>query len=279
MASVTALIQFTQGFAGIPGQVFVGTTAMVVSIANNVNTNVNSWQIDLVYTPPGSTVPIALPLAFNNASSIPAASFTPDVAGSYRIVLTVWAVINRIGTNYDVDIRNFVIPLPGGLVIPPYQKDPDKLPTLASGRPGAKPNEMNINGTELGWAGDGFDGLLDELVKRVDSGNSTYTPAIPASWSPVPTIVSAALDQLVARIVLLEAGGPTGEVVDSFITIPAQTVFVLSFTPAIPGNVELHVNGVLYEQDEYSVVGLTLTWNNTAFVFAGGEEVEVRYLT
>lgn len=170
MASVTALIKFTQGVAGIPGQVFVGTApGPLVSIANNVNTNVNSWQIDLVYTPPGSAVPVAT-LAFNDNSPTPAATFTPDVPGSYRIVLTVWAVINRTGTNYDVDIRNFVVPLPSGLVIPPYQKDPDRLPTLASGDPGAKPNEMNINGTELGWAGDGTDGLLAEAIALISGG-------------------------------------------------------------------------------------------------------------
>lgn len=191
MPSVTALIQFDQGGPGTPGQVFVGSTGVLVTVTNDDNTNVASWQIDLVYTPPGSAVPVAVPLAFNDASSTPTATFTPDVPGSYRLVVTVWAVINRTGNNYDVDIRNFIIPLPNGLVLPPYQKDPDKLPTLASGRPGAKPNEMNINGIELGWAGDGSDGLLAQALKQISDG-VVITPATitanqndytPTSWT------------------------------------------------------------------------------------------------
>ena len=170
MASVTALIQFDQGGPGTPGQAFVGATGSLVTVTNDSNLNVNSWQIDLVYTPPGSAVPVAVPLAFNDAGSTPTASFTPDVVGSYRLVLTVWAVINRTGNDFDRDIRNFVIPLPSGLIIPPYQKDPDKLPTLASGRPGAKPNELNIGGTELGWAGDGSDGLLAQAIMQIGAG-------------------------------------------------------------------------------------------------------------
>jgi len=176
MPSVTALIQFDQGGPGTPGQAFVGSTGSLVTVTNDDNTNVNSWQIDLVYTPPGSAVPVAIPLAFNDANNTPTATFTPDVRGSYRLVTTVWAVINRTGNNYDVDIRNFIILLSNGLVLPPYQKDPDKLPTLASGRPGAKPNETNINGSEFGWAGDGTDGLLAQAITMISDG-IVITPA------------------------------------------------------------------------------------------------------
>jgi hypothetical protein len=83
------------------------------------------------------------------------------------------------------------------------------------------------------------------------------------------------MDQLAARIVALESSGVQ---VDEFIALAAQTLFLLSQTPSDPADMELHVNGILYEQtDEYSVVGTTVTWNNSAFVMTGGEEVEIRY--
>ena len=166
--AATALIRFTQGLdVGTSGQVLIGVPGAPVLPENTDNTGVNSWQVDLVYTPPGSAVPVSLPLGFSNTFIPFNAVFTPDVPGSYRIVLTVWDAINRTGT-HDVDIRNFVIREANGLIIPPYQQDPPPKPTLASGQPGAKPNEMNVDGVELGWSGTGVDGLLANLVKRVD---------------------------------------------------------------------------------------------------------------
>lgn len=110
-------------------------------------------------------------------------------------------------------------------------------------------------------------------VSLADGG--AYTPATPANWSPVPATFAAAMDQLAARIVALESSGVQ---VDEFIALAAQTLFLLSQTPSDPADMELHVNGILYEQtDEYSVVGTTVTWNNSAFVMTGGEEVEIRY--
>ena len=180
--AATALIRLQQGLSiGTPGQVLVGDTGTLVSITNNVNTGVNSWQIDLVYTPPGSAVLAVVP-AFNNASSIPAASFTPDVPGSYRLVLTVWDAVGRVGT-YNQDIRNFIVPEPKhGFVVPPYQEDPNPKPSLASGHPGAKPNETNIGGSEKGWVGTGFpDGLLADFIQRVDASNFDIAPDIGSS--------------------------------------------------------------------------------------------------
>ncbi len=168
----TALIQLTQNAVTPgPGVALVGTADDgAVSVGNDDNTGVTSWQIDLAYVAPGSSVPVAVPLAFSNSGNTPAASFSPDVPGSYRLVLKVWDVVNRTGDPTDVDIRNFVILAPNGLVIPPYQKDPDPLPTLASGEPGAKPNEMNIGGLELGWAGNGLsDGLLNQAIALIGS--------------------------------------------------------------------------------------------------------------
>lgn len=184
--AATALIQFTQGVVvGIPGQALVGVTGTLVNVANQDNTGVNSWQIDLVYTPPGSAVPVSTPLAFSDNGTTPAASFTPDILGSYRVVLTVWDAINRVGS-HDGDIRNFIVPgIKHGLVIPPYQEDPQPHPTLASGFPSAKPNETNIGGSEKGWVGNGADGLLADFIRRVDASNFDLLPD-PSGVGAVP---------------------------------------------------------------------------------------------
>jgi hypothetical protein len=171
--AATALIQFVQGITvGSGGQVLVGSTGTPVTVQNSNNTGIQSWQIDLVYTPSGSSVPVSIPLAFSNNGAVPSAVFTPDVSGSYRFVMKVWATTGRPGVPTDTDIRNFVVPEPNGIVVPPYQKDPDPLPTLASAKPGAKPNEMNINGEELGWTGTGSDGLLAEALKTLDAATA-----------------------------------------------------------------------------------------------------------
>lgn len=173
----TALITLNQGFTGIPGHAFVGVTGFLVTATNDDNTGVNSWQIDLVDIPIGSTL-LTGTLAFNDASSTPTATFTPDVSGSYRLVLTVWDNPGRVGTN-DSDIRNFIIPeAKHGFVVPPYQVDPGPKPTLASAAPGAKPNETNIGGDEKGWLGFGGDGLLGELIKSLDASNFDAIPDI-----------------------------------------------------------------------------------------------------
>jgi len=178
--AVTALIKFTQGASvGNPGEVLVGATGALVVIANDDNTDVLSWEIELLYVPPGSAL---FPGVLSSASSsTPAGSFTPDVSGSWRIRLKVYNAAGFTGT-VDTDIRNFVIPeSKHGLVVPPYQKDPDPLPTLASGGTGAKPNEMNINAEEFGWAGSGVDGMLQNFIKQVDASNFDLLPNTPAS--------------------------------------------------------------------------------------------------
>jgi hypothetical protein len=190
--AATALIKFTQGaLVGTPGQVVVGTTSTLVIVENDVNTGVNSWQIDLVYTPPGSTVPVAIPLAFNNNSSLPTTTFTPDVAGPYRIVLKVWDTINRSGSPTDTDIRVFWIPdTKHGFLIPPYQKDPNPLPSLASGAPHAKPNELNVDGQEFGWDGGNTIGLLHSILTKLAQSEFDAIPDLAGS-SPGQFLVVA----------------------------------------------------------------------------------------
>ncbi|HEY8095896.1 MAG TPA: hypothetical protein VIE65_07330 [Methylobacter sp.] len=157
-----------------PGAGFatVGTAGSAVTVDNGNNSGVASWQINLVGVGPGSLLVPTTPYAFSDNGNTPIASFTPDVPGSYRLVLKVWGSINRIGNPTDVDIRNFLIQSPNGLFIFPYQKDPDPLPTLASGLAGAKPNELNVNGLEFGWSGNGLnDGFLNQAIPAIGAFN------------------------------------------------------------------------------------------------------------
>ncbi len=164
-----ALIKFTQTpTVGTAGQAMLGVTGVAVSVANNVNTSVASWQIDMAYSPPGSTVAMAT-MASANSNNTPAASFTPDKSGSYRVVLKVWAIANRVGTPNSTDIRVFAVPEGvNGFVRPPAQIFPGPLPDPLSGLAGNKPNEMNFSGCLFGYAGCGSDGLLDNFIATTD---------------------------------------------------------------------------------------------------------------
>ncbi len=164
-----ALIKFTQTpTVGTAGQAMLGVTGVAVSVANNVNTSVASWQIDMAYSPPGSTVAMTT-MASANSNNTPAASFTPDKSGSYRVVMKVWAIANRVGTPNSTDIRVFAVPEGvNGFVRPPAQIFPSPLPDPLSGLAGNKPNEMNFSGCLFGYAGCGSDGLLDNFIATTD---------------------------------------------------------------------------------------------------------------
>ncbi len=173
--AATALIKFTQGASVGSGQALKGTTGTLASVENVDNTDVLSWQIDLVYVDPSSGISTATPFSYSDSGSSPIANFTPDVKGSYRWVLKVWDAAGRSGDPTDTDIRIFAVPETNGLVTPPAQLWPDPLPVPASGEPNAKPTEYNFSGQPDGWAGDGSsDGLLNELVRRVDALQDTF---------------------------------------------------------------------------------------------------------
>jgi hypothetical protein len=192
--SAVALIKFTQGvLVGTPGQVLIGQIGTSVLVENDVNTDVASWQIDLVYTPPGSALPISIPLAFNNNSNTPLVNFTPDIFGPYRLELKVWEVLNRVGTPVDSDIRVFWIREPRhNSLIPPYQNDPIPKLTIASGEPGAKFNELNVSGQEFGWDGRGTAGLVHDLLKILASSNYDLLPYPVAEGVAAPIGVGGA---------------------------------------------------------------------------------------
>jgi len=165
--SAVALIKFTQGpNTDLGGRAVAGSLyGGPVAITNSNNTGVTSWQIDTLYAPPGSA--LAVGLLAQAVSNTPVGNFVQDVPGSYRFRLTVHDALG--GT--DIDIRVFSVPFAvKGLIAPPYQRDPDPLPTLVSGLLGKKPNEMNFGGQEFGWSGDGVGDrrLLHQLVEIVD---------------------------------------------------------------------------------------------------------------
>jgi len=162
-----ALIKFVQGATvGVAGQALFGATGTAVSVSNAVNTGIASWEIELLSSPAGSAVAPAV-LAFSNNGSTPAAAFTPDVRGPYRMRLRVWEALSRSGDPTDTDIRCFGVKQVNGFYRPAPQIWPRPLPPVASGEPGAKADENNFGGQANGWAGNGADGLLDNLITTV----------------------------------------------------------------------------------------------------------------
>jgi hypothetical protein len=226
MAAV-ALLKFSQGLnVGADGLALKGVIGTAVNVQNSDNTGVVSWQIDLVYSDPASAVFPATPYAFNDNSNTPFAAFTPDVRGCYRFVLSVWDVPNRFGPPTSRDIRIFAVPEVHGLVAPPAQLWPRPLPVPASGETGNRPNEFNFDGQPDGWAGNGADdGLLNELVRRVDS-----------------TVSSARQEKLT-------------------VTLNGQTAFTLSAATTSDTTVVMYVNGVKQAYGiDYTASGADVTY-------------------
>ena len=177
-----ASTKFTQagGATDIAGRAVIGVLDPVmpandeVTITNGSNIDVVSWDIDLLYVPPGSAlVPGVLDSQVNNT---PLTSFTPDVPGSYRCRL----VVRDGGGTPDTDIRNFSIRTHRGVVVPPYQKNPDPLDLSL------KDDELNFGGQAFGWAGDKTVGLFeqyfetyrDDAIATVDFAASPFTAAV-----------------------------------------------------------------------------------------------------
>ena len=120
-------------------------------------------------------------------------------------------------------------------------------------------------------------GLFFYTIDRsVKAKQIDYTPTTATDWNPPPDSPHVALDQLAARVMALEAVVGAQQI-DDFTAIATQTIFTLTQTPLDVNDVEFFVNGIAYEGDEYTVVGNVLTWNNTAFTMAGGEECRAVY--
>lgn len=183
--AATALIRFTQGTnVGGDGMALLGALLAPVYVSNVDNTDVRSWQVELVAVATGSAVALGV-IASSDNSSTPAATFTPDARGSYRVVLRLWEAPGRVGDPDHMDIRVFAVAEANGLLAPPPQLWPLPLPDPRSGATTARPNELNFLGQAQGWAGSGTgDGLLTQLVRTVDA-------QITAGATPSPNIATA----------------------------------------------------------------------------------------
>lgn len=168
--TAAALIKFTQGATiGADGQALFGITGTAVNVSNAANTGVASWEIELLWAPFASALALGV-IASSNNGSAPAAAFTPDVRGAYRLRLRAWEGLNRSGDPKDTDIRCFGVKEANGFYAPAPQIWPRPLPPVASGEVGAKPDENNFAGQGNGWAGNGADGLLGSLIRTVAPG-------------------------------------------------------------------------------------------------------------
>lgn len=177
MAAV-ALIVFDQGGPGPAGQAFEGTVAGgAVTVDNDDDTDVTSFTFTMLDVPPGSAVATGTMATGGPPST---ASFTPDVSGSYRVQLEVSGA-----STSDKDIRCFGIRNARGIIIPPYQRNPEPLPLPGSGLPGAKPDEQNYGGQTRGWAGDRSSGQLEEYFLTYDDLPFTTVTATPFTAAAV----------------------------------------------------------------------------------------------
>lgn len=215
--AATALIKFTQGSPGPNGEAVFGVVSSIVSIANVNNTDVASWRIELTYAPPGSSLEVSpgTPTILAQAdSNTPAATFTPDQVGSYRIRLVVYAATGQTG-QHNEDIRVFSVPTTKrGIILPPFQKLPDPLPLPASGDPTAKPNEMNFSGQEYGWHGDNAAGL-HKFLKDADNG------ALASIHSTITATAQTASEGFSPRVVPIDTSSGSWPVSTGTVTIGA----------------------------------------------------------
>jgi hypothetical protein len=172
MAAI-ALIQFTQGAnTDAAGKAVLGDYGdfSAVTVTNDDNTDVISWVIYLLDAPPDSVTfpPASQPQILAQAiDNTPTVAFTPDVAGTYRVMLEVTDALSSI----DRDIRCFAIPDERGFVRPPYQQNPEplpmELPVLITRDPRPiKPDEQNYGANVRGWSGNGAASQLDAFFRQ-----------------------------------------------------------------------------------------------------------------
>lgn len=176
--AVVASTKFDQagGASAVAGRalrgVLDGTANDVVTVTNGDNTDVNSWEMELLYVPPTSGV--ALGVFASGVSPTPSGVFTPDVPGCYRVQLTV----RDISAFPDVDIRNFAIANFRGHVTPPYQKNPDPIDL------DLKADELNFSAQVFGWAGDRLEGLFESYF-------DTFEDKFPQTVTATPFTAAA----------------------------------------------------------------------------------------
>jgi len=201
----TALLQFTQGAnTDVAGKAVLGEAGEPVTVTNGNNAGVASWKIYLLDAPSDSTTfpPASQPQILAQAGDdSPTVDFTPDVAGSYRLMLEV----TDGGGVVDRDIRCFGVPDAFGFVKPPYQQHPEPLPSALPGiisvdpRP-VKPDEQNYGDNLRGWAGTDSTGQLDDFFKRYAD--------LPFRGVQVTPFTATEADPPLHLVDVVAAGGP-----------------------------------------------------------------------
>jgi hypothetical protein len=271
-----ALLKFTQGARnGSPGHaLIVETNGSFVNVSNGGdNTGVQSWRIELLDGPAGSTfecIPGApTVLAQNPSDASPGYNFLPDVGfpGSYRIRLTVWTGTNYTGTS-DVDVRNVSVRTSNNkIVLPPYQKLPDPLPLPPTGLPGAKPDELNFEGQPWGWSGPDYAHpvygqsfvqfrLLNAALNLLDSGGGGGGGGSLTTRDKAGNPSATAGDQQATGIILDEQPAPNGAGTDE-------------------GYVAVFVNGVQYDVGDGSNASQPCYFGPNAATARALDEIQV----
>lgn len=117
------------------------------------------------------------------------------------------------------------------------------------------------------------------LNKITDAYNLAYAPAVSGNWSPAPTYVSEALDQLASRL-----NGIDSEIVDSF-TLNSSDIsngyVVLSSTPITANNTILLLASApnQFYGTDYTVIGNHMSWAGLGLdgILSSGDNLMVLY--
>lgn len=199
-------LQFTQGAnVGPNGEAFIATLAGGAVVCSNTNNALAlSWAYQFLDVPIGSALSTSTP--FSSGSS-PTGSFTPDVAGSYQVMLTVTGV----GGTQATDIRTVIVKTANrGWILPAYE---DTNLTVNYPNP-STPNavgwkdalnkifvDIDANGFSGGgvtWANDlaGSTNTTQKVVSLTGSGGTLAMAATAAALAWAAGTVSPTLYQV-----------------------------------------------------------------------------------
>lgn len=128
-----------------------------------------------------------------------------------------------------------------------------------------------VQGTDISITSD-----ADEVTIGFNGTASTidYTPAVAGDWSPVPTKINTALDQLAASL------SPTSVTlawdIQQFSGDNLTTTFALSPVPPSKDCMIVFIEGIHQEQDAYNLVGSDIVF--TSAPPTGTDNIEVKQL-
>lgn len=162
--TITSQIQFVQGATvGTPGQsLFVVQGTSVVVSNGGSNTGANRWVYTVLWSPPGSSVPIGVA---QDSSTLQTWSFTPDTTDGFTIQLDVYDGSGNKAT----DVREASVKRASGRHVPGLCNDPSVL---------------NFAANPYGWAP-----YIHPFLDSFDRSTTQYSPPTLAAGlnSNVPT--------------------------------------------------------------------------------------------